>query len=85
MFLGFSKTYFTNEDVEMLRNLADVLKKSGCHVEDWMLKMKKMEREKMEKKVHRKREQIGSRKTFSLKRKRFSGPKVEEKKKKVKL
>jgi hypothetical protein len=69
----------------MLRNLADVLKKSGCHVEEWMLKMKKLEKEKVEKKIHRKRERIGSKKVFSLKRKFQHGGLKEEKNKKVKI
>jgi len=68
-FKGYSKTYFANEDIEMLRNLAEVMKKSGCNVEDWMLKMKKLDKKKLEHKKYQQREKIGSKKIFSLKSK----------------
>eukprot|EP00347_Sterkiella_histriomuscorum_P001339 403372410 len=37
---GKAITYFTDDDAEFLRNLANLLKKSGLDVPDWMLTMK---------------------------------------------
>lgn len=37
---GRAITYFTDDDVEYLRNLANLLKKSGLNVADWMLNLK---------------------------------------------
>ena len=37
---GRAITFFTEEDAEQLRAIANVMKASGCEVADWMLKMK---------------------------------------------
>ncbi|KAF9366333.1 RNA-dependent ATPase rok1 [Mortierella sp. NVP85] len=38
---GDAITYFTNEDQTYLRSIVNVMRESGCEVEDWMLEMKK--------------------------------------------
>ena len=37
---GKAITFFTDEDVEFLRNIANLMKKSGVEVADWMLNLK---------------------------------------------
>ena len=37
---GRAVTFFTEQDAEQLRAIANVMKASGCEVADWMLKMK---------------------------------------------
>lgn len=37
---GQSVTFYTDDDVEFLRNIANLMKKSGVEVADWMLKLK---------------------------------------------
>ena len=38
---GKSITFFTEADFDNLRTIANVMKQSGCEVEDWMLQLKK--------------------------------------------
>ena len=38
---GKAITLFTEADFDNLRTIANVMKQSGCHVEDWMLQMRK--------------------------------------------
>lgn len=37
---GKALTFFTDDDVEFLRNIANLMKKSGVEVADWMLNLK---------------------------------------------
>ena len=37
---GVATTFYTEEDVEFLRNIANLMVKSGVHVEPWMLALK---------------------------------------------
>ena len=37
---GVAVTFFTEEDLERLRSIANVIKLSGCDVPDWMLHIK---------------------------------------------
>jgi len=37
---GTALTYFSDEDVEFLRSIANLMQKSGLKVEDWMLNLK---------------------------------------------
>ena len=39
---GKSITFFTEADFDNLRTIANVMKQSGCKVEDWMLQLKKL-------------------------------------------
>lgn len=41
---GKAITLFTEADFENLRTIANVMKQSGCKVEDWMLQLRKNER-----------------------------------------
>lgn len=34
-------TFFTEDDMEYLRSIANVMKLSGCEVPEWMLSLKK--------------------------------------------
>lgn len=43
---GKAVTFFTEEDVEQLRSIANVMKASGCPVPDWMLKLQPMQKQK---------------------------------------
>lgn len=45
---GEAITYFTYEDLSMLRHIADVMKRSGCEVPDWMLELKPMSDKQLE-------------------------------------
>ena len=38
---GKAITFFTEADFENLRTIANVMKQSGCHVDEWMLQLKK--------------------------------------------
>jgi len=38
---GDAITYFTNEDQTYLKSIVNVMRESGCEVEEWMLEMKK--------------------------------------------
>lgn len=37
---GTAITYFSDEDVEFLRSIANLMRKSGLFVEEWMLNLK---------------------------------------------
>jgi len=50
---GKAITLFTEADFDNLRTIANVMKQSGCEVEDWMLQLKKSARTKSNKKVPR--------------------------------
>ncbi|KAK8811564.1 hypothetical protein WA158_003298 [Blastocystis sp. Blastoise] len=41
---GRAITYFTEDDYPMLRSIANVMRISGCDVPEWMLQLKKMDR-----------------------------------------
>jgi ATP-dependent RNA helicase DDX52/ROK1 len=41
---GTAITLFTEADFENLRTIANVMKQSGCKVEDWMLNLKRNQR-----------------------------------------
>lgn len=41
---GTAITLFTEADFENLRTIANVMKQSGCKVEDWMLTLKRNDR-----------------------------------------
>lgn len=41
---GTAITLFTEKDFENLRTIANVMKQSGCKVEDWMLNLKRNQR-----------------------------------------
>ena len=43
---GTAITLFTNDDVEYLRSIANLMKKSGCEVSPWMLELKKPDRKR---------------------------------------
>jgi len=43
---GKAVTFFTEEDVEQLRSIANVMKASGCAVPDWMLRLQPMQKQK---------------------------------------
>jgi ATP-dependent RNA helicase DDX52/ROK1 len=43
---GKAVTFFTEEDVEQLRSIANVMKASGCPVPDWMLRLQPMHKQK---------------------------------------
>ena len=43
---GRAITFFTEEDAEQLRAIANVMKASGCEVADWMLRMQPMRKDK---------------------------------------
>ena len=47
---GTAITLFTEADFENLRTIANVMKQSGCKVEDWMLNLKKNKRSEKNKK-----------------------------------
>ena len=38
---GQAVTFFTDQDADSIRAIATVMRQSGCHVEDWMLTLKK--------------------------------------------
>ena len=59
---GEAITYFTYEDLNMLRNIADVMKRSGCDVPDWMLKLNPMSQDQLDQRDKKpvQREDIGS-------------------------
>ncbi|KAI7861654.1 P-loop containing nucleoside triphosphate hydrolase protein [Spinellus fusiger] len=46
---GEAITYYTKEDMDYMRSIVNVMKESGCDVPDWMLKLKKQNRHKMNK------------------------------------
>lgn len=48
---GQAITFFDNDDINMLRNLAEVMVKSGCHVPDWMLALEKLPPKEIQKKI----------------------------------
>jgi ATP-dependent RNA helicase DDX52/ROK1 len=39
---GWAYTFFTEDDSELLRSVANVMSISGCDVPEWMLQMKKI-------------------------------------------
>ena len=43
---GRAVTFFTEDDAEQLRAIANVMKASGCEVADWMLRMQPMRKDK---------------------------------------
>mmetsp|Transcript_4212 Transcript_4212/g.12220 ORF Transcript_4212/g.12220 Transcript_4212/m.12220 type:complete len:128 (-) Transcript_4212:34-417(-) len=43
---GKAVTFFTEQDVEQLRSIANVMKASGCGVPDWMLRLQPMRKQK---------------------------------------
>ncbi|KAI8052473.1 P-loop containing nucleoside triphosphate hydrolase protein [Syncephalis plumigaleata] len=43
---GEAITLFTNDDVDFLRSIVNVMKESGCDVPEWMLKLKKASKDK---------------------------------------
>ncbi|XP_020591554.1 DEAD-box ATP-dependent RNA helicase 57-like [Phalaenopsis equestris] len=43
---GQAITFFTEEDKLFLRNIANVMKESGCEVPDWILCLPKLKRKK---------------------------------------
>ncbi|GAO50710.1 hypothetical protein G7K_4831-t1 [Saitoella complicata NRRL Y-17804] len=42
---GEAVTYFTKDDAEYLKSIVNVMRQSGCEVEDWLLKLKKPSQE----------------------------------------
>ena len=44
---GKAMTFFTNEDKPLVRTQADLLKRSGCEVPDWLFKIKKANKNEM--------------------------------------
>jgi len=50
---GKAITLFTEADFDNLRTIANVMKQSGCEVEDWMLQLKKVSRTKSNRKIPR--------------------------------
>ena len=55
---GKSITFFTEDDFDNLRSIANVLKISGCEVADWMLHLKKQDQKSKRKVVPKKRRRI---------------------------
>jgi ATP-dependent RNA helicase DDX52/ROK1 len=55
---GTAVTFFTEQDTEFLRNIANLMKKSGVDVPEWMMKLKaapsKRWKEIEKKPIHRK-------------------------------
>ncbi|KAL7574927.1 hypothetical protein ACA910_010754 [Epithemia clementina (nom. ined.)] len=43
---GTAITFFTEADFENLRAIANIMKQSGCHVDEWMLNLKKQRKRK---------------------------------------
>ncbi|KAI9592922.1 P-loop containing nucleoside triphosphate hydrolase protein [Syncephalis fuscata] len=58
---GEAVTLFTNDDVDFLRSIVNVMKTSGCDVPDWMLTLKKASKQKR----HQLRRNPVERKTIS--------------------
>jgi len=44
---GKAYTLFTNDDKLLVRALADLLKRSGCDVPEWLFKIKKAKKNEM--------------------------------------
>ncbi|KAL6077950.1 DEAD (Asp-Glu-Ala-Asp) box polypeptide 52 [Balamuthia mandrillaris] len=61
---GSSITFYTENDAEMLRSIANIMKNSGCPVPEWMLALKKPSKSK-KKEMERKPPKRGSIKTVS--------------------
>eukprot|EP00698_Gefionella_okellyi_P004117 TRINITY_DN13857_c0_g1_i1.p1 TRINITY_DN13857_c0_g1~~TRINITY_DN13857_c0_g1_i1.p1 ORF type:complete len:605 (+),score=135.24 TRINITY_DN13857_c0_g1_i1:43-1857(+) len=43
---GEAITFFTDEDTELLRSIAHVMRDSGCEVQEWMLSLKRISKER---------------------------------------
>jgi ATP-dependent RNA helicase DDX52/ROK1 len=48
---GLAVTFFTEDDIQALRPIANVVKNSGCAVPDWMLRLKKERRDVQKKRA----------------------------------
>jgi len=59
---GRAITFFTEEDAEQLRAIANVMKASGCEVADWMLRMQPMRRDKRKRLVTKAKSRVPIRK-----------------------
>ncbi|CAM9199905.1 unnamed protein product [Discosporangium mesarthrocarpum] len=68
---GIAVTLFTDEDMDSLRSIANVIRLSGCKVPDWMLSMKKLrgkDRRKREAGAPQKRPRISTVSAYDKKR-----------------
>ncbi|GBG31696.1 ATP-dependent RNA helicase ROK1 [Hondaea fermentalgiana] len=86
--LGKAYTFFTHDDIEFLRPIANVMRLSGCEVPDWMLKLRKPssnERKAMQQRAP-KRAAISSRPSAKKRRKMATkdGPSRDNKKRPLK-
>jgi len=81
---GEAITYFTKDDAEYLRSIANVMQASGCDVPDWMLTLKKPTKE-MKKRLKMKpleRESISTMSTYDAKKIQHKKEVVEKSKQK---
>jgi ATP-dependent RNA helicase DDX52/ROK1 len=63
---GTSITFFTEEDRELLRSVANVMRNSGCPVEEWMLRLPKLSKQRKRELIRRpiRRKHISGRTLF---------------------
>jgi len=81
---GEAITYFTKDDAEYLRSIANVMQASGCDVPEWMLTLKKPTKE-MKKRLKMKpleRESISTMSTYDAKKIQHKKEVVEKSKQK---
>jgi ATP-dependent RNA helicase DDX52/ROK1 len=64
---GRAITLFTEADFDHLRTIANVMRQSGCHVEEWMLNLKKGRKDQQ---VHRPRHDIDTTPIYDKRKKR---------------
>ena len=76
---GKSITFFTEADFDNLRTIANVMKQSGCKVEDWMLQLKKSSGNK---KAPRRRAKIDTTPRYDKRKMHKKKQMIEESKKK---
>jgi len=50
---GESITFYTEDDVEMIRTIANVMKASGCEVPEWIMKLKPPSKNKKKERAKR--------------------------------
>ncbi|EEC50489.1 predicted protein [Phaeodactylum tricornutum CCAP 1055/1] len=82
---GKAITFFTEGDFENLRTIANIIKQSGCNVEDWMLNLPRKSNKKNANSVVRRRERISTTPEYDRQKKRRRQQAIEHNKKKLKM
>jgi ATP-dependent RNA helicase DDX52/ROK1 len=78
---GRAITLFTEADFDQLRTIANVMRQSGCQVEEWMLNLKKGRKDQQ---VHRPRHDIDTTPIYDVRKKRKHIQMIQDSKKKKK-